>query len=78
MIPKPVVQGIAAFSLRRVLQALGAPDAAEMASDEALMTDDEASQEAIIALADLAERGEFTADRVGRLFERLFGEVNYG
>ena len=73
MIPKSVVQGIAGFSLRMILQALGATDAAEIASDEALMTDDEATQEAIVALADLAERGEFTAEQVGRLCERLFG-----
>ncbi len=76
MIPRSVVQGIAGFSLRMILQALGATDAAEIASDAALAMDDEASQEAIIALADLAERGEFTAEQVGRLFERMFGAVD--
>ena len=78
MIPKPVVQQIAGFSLRMILQALGAPDAAEIASDDAMMMDDEASQEAIVALADLAERGEFTAEQVGQLCDRLFGEMDNG
>jgi len=74
LIPKTVVQGIAGFALRMVLQALGATDAAEMASDEAIMTDDEATQEAIIALESLAARGEFLPDQVRRIFERMFGE----
>ena len=74
LIPEGVAKSIAGFSLRMVLQALGAPDAAEMASDEALGVDDEADKEALVALEALAERGDLTTEQVGRLFERLYGE----